>query len=55
MIKVSKEAAVNPKHVMAVMRSATNLVDVKVVLLGMTAIKSDHDFETTVKMLGGKQ
>jgi len=54
MIKIASDAAVNPRHVIAVMRNKQNLTETLVVLIGMQSVKSDHDFETTIKMLEDK-
>lgn len=50
MIKISTNAAVNPKHVVAVMFDKTSL-KTKVVLLGMQTLDSDHSFYDTVVIL----
>lgn len=50
MIKISEVAAVNPKHVIAVLFDKKSLQTV-VVMPGMATIPSDHTFQETINLL----
>jgi hypothetical protein len=50
MLKISDVAAVNPKHVIAVIFDKSTLTT-KVVLPGMASLPSDKSFSETVELL----
>ena len=52
MIKISEIAAVNPRHVVAIIFDTVSL-KTKVVLLGMQTLTSDYSFSETLSLLNG--
>lgn len=51
-VKISKQEAINPRHVIAVILDKKNLRTI-VVMIGGVSVPSEHDFDKTVELLNG--